>query len=210
MQKQFQDKGVVLVALSYEPKDKVSSYVKKNKVPYIVGSDAGTARDAYGIRGFPTMFLIDPEGKIAWKGHPMEAEPAIEKLLKSKPPKAKGGLGKATGTEALAKADELYKSKQYANALKEYEKIAKAQKDSEVGKKAQAKIAKIKADSKIMAGITEAKAKKKCEDWLDMARTLVKSDKESEAAKYYKQIIDEYPDTSYAETAKRELAKLES
>jgi tetratricopeptide (TPR) repeat protein len=177
---------------------------------YIVGCDAKSTLGAYGIRGFPKMMLIDPNGKIAWIGHPVEAEEAVEKLLKDKPVKAKEPLGTAAGSSALAKADKLYKSGDYAKALKEYEKLAKAHKSSDVGKKAKAKADKIKGDKEIMAGIQEADAKKKCENWLDMARALAKSGKETEAAKYYKRVIDEFPQSSYAETARRELSKLET
>jgi tetratricopeptide (TPR) repeat protein len=212
MQKKYgHDKGFVLVALSDEPADKVKSFTKKEKLNYIVGADAKSTFKEFGINGYPTVFVVDPGGKIIYKGHDAHAaEEAVEKSLKEKPPKVKGGLGLAAGSSALAKADKLYESGEYAKALKEYEKLAKANKKSDVGKKARAKADKIKADKEIMAGINEAEAKKNCENWLEMARTLVKSDKDNEAAKYYKRIIDEYPETSYAETAKRELAKLES
>lgn len=39
----------------------------------------------YGIRGVPTALLIDPSGKIVWRGHPSscKVEEEIDKLLKS-------------------------------------------------------------------------------------------------------------------------------
>jgi len=211
MQKKYgHDKGVVLVALTDEDETKVKSFAKKNNINYIVGISAKDVRGQFGVNGFPTAFVIDPNGKIAWKGHPaMGMDEAIEKALKKTPPKASGGLGNATGTAALAKADELYKSKEYAKALAEYEKVAKANKDSDIGKKARAKVDAMKSDREIMVTVQDVETRKKCEGWMDMARTLAKSGKDSEAAKYYQRVIEGYPDSIYAETAKRELAKLD-
>jgi len=49
--------------------------------------EKGWACDAvkrYAVRGVPTCFLIDKEGKIAWSGHPMEinVEEKIDELIK--------------------------------------------------------------------------------------------------------------------------------
>lgn len=210
MQKKYgHDKGVVLVALSDEPTDTVKPFLKKNKMNYIVGADAKSTFKEFGIKGYPTVFVVDPDGTIRYKGHdPKAAEKAVEKALKDSPPKKKGGLGKAGGTEALAKADTLYKAGEYAKALKEYEKIAKAQKDSEIGKKAKAKAKEITSNKEAMASVKDAEAKKKCENWLQLARNLAKNGKEDEAADYYKRIIQEFPDSSFADTAKTELTKL--
>lgn len=40
MQKKFENKGVILVALSYEAAGVVAPYVLQHQIPYIVGSDA--------------------------------------------------------------------------------------------------------------------------------------------------------------------------
>jgi len=34
----------------------------------------GRAADAYGVRGVPTAFLIDPDGKVVWSGHPLSED----------------------------------------------------------------------------------------------------------------------------------------
>ena len=36
-----------------------------------------TAARTYGIRGVPTALLIDPAGKIAWRGHPRDVDPEV-------------------------------------------------------------------------------------------------------------------------------------
>ncbi|MCS7300837.1 MAG: TlpA family protein disulfide reductase, partial [Fimbriimonadales bacterium] len=41
--------------------------------------DAGqVASNAYGVEGIPTAFLIDPQGKVVWSGHPGEEEPGAK------------------------------------------------------------------------------------------------------------------------------------
>ena len=50
--------------------------------------------------------------------------------------------------------------------------------------------------------------KTNCENLLKLARNLAKNGKDEEAAKQYQKIIDDYPDTPYAETALREIAAL--
>lgn len=74
--------GLVIVGLSDEPKDKVEPFAKKLKMPYIVGFGSPTG-EAYGVEGIPTAFLIGPDGKVVWSGHPMDEafEKALEQVL---------------------------------------------------------------------------------------------------------------------------------
>jgi thiol-disulfide isomerase/thioredoxin len=210
MHDQYHDQGVVLVSLSYEPENLVRRYVKKNQVPYIVGAGAKATEKAYGIKAYPTMFIIDPDGNVAWSGPPDDEKvtKTIDALLKDNPPKAKAKLGDKAAKDALKKADALLKKEKYAEALKAYEKIVKDFKDNKSAKKARAAIEKLRADDQIMAQVRTAERKKECEDWLEMARGLAKSGDQKAAADYYDRIIDKYPDSKYAETAAEEKAKL--
>jgi tetratricopeptide (TPR) repeat protein len=196
--------------LSYEPDNLVRRYVKENQVPYIVGAGAKATEKAYGIKDYPTMFIIDPDGNVAWSGHPGDEKvtKTIDALLKDNPPKAKAKLGDKAAKDALKKADALLKKKKYAEALKAYEKVAKNFKDSKSAKKARTAIDKLRADAKIMAQVRTDELKKECENWLEMARSLAKSGDQKAAADYYDRIIDKYPDSKYAETAAEEKAKL--
>lgn len=209
MQKKYGlDKGFLLVALSDEPDTTVRPFVKKNSMNYVVGSDAKSTFGEFGIRGYPTIFVLNPSGEIVYKGHsPPEAEDAVEEAFKKTPPKAKP-LGEASGDAALKRADDLAAKKEFAKALSEYDKIAKAQKNSALGRKAKAKADEIRKNPEAMAAVRNAETRNNCENWLQLARNLVSAGKEEEAAKYYKKILDQYPDSSYAETAKREMAKL--
>lgn len=214
MHDQYRDRGVVLVSLSAERTGPVSRYVKENKVPYIVGAGAKATERSYGIKDkdkdYPTMFIIDPDGNVAWSGLPSDEKvtKTIDALLKDNPPKAKAKLGDKAAKDALKKADALLKKKKYAEALKAYEKVAKDFTDSKSAKKARTAIEKLRADAKIMAQVRTDELKKECEDWLEMARSLAKSGDQKAAADYYDRIIDKYPDSKYAETAAEEKAKL--
>jgi hypothetical protein len=209
MQKKYADKGVVIVALTDEPPSKVKPFAKTHKINYIVGMEAKETRAEYGVNGFPTALVVDPGGKILWRGHPMQpdAEEAIEKALEQSPPKQKK-IAELRAGGALAKADKLFKEKQYAKAMKEYERVAKAYKGSDTGRKAADRLKAIKGDQKIMAVVRAEEARKKCENWLQMARTLAKNGKEAQAAEYYQRVLDEFPESEFADTAKAELDKL--
>lgn len=208
MQKKFKDKGVVLVALSDEPRSKVAPYISNHKLPYIVGGSARETLQDYKIRGFPTMYLVDPQGKIAWVGHPMEAEGELDTLLKSNPPKKKSIGGASSAAADLKKAAKLLKDKKYVDALTLYEKVAAGNKGTKFAKQAQAEIKKIKSNSTIMARIDMARAERKGRGLLAAARALAKCGETKDAIRYYDRIIKECADTEYATAAEEELEKL--
>jgi tetratricopeptide (TPR) repeat protein len=193
------NKNFRLVALSDEPAKTVTDFLKTNKVNYLVGAGARDTFKKYGVRGYPTLFVVDPLGKVVYKGHVVsEAEEAVEETLQTTSPKA-----------LLAGAERLVKRKQYARALKEFDRLARALGNTEAGSKAKQRAAALRADKDIMASLNAAEMKKKCEGWLDAARTLARSGKGDEALRYYQRVLDAYPDSSYARTAKAEISRLE-
>jgi TolA-binding protein len=209
MHKKYGSKGVVLLALSYESASEVRAYVKKHSLGYIVGSGSQTTNKAYGINGYPTYVVIDPDGKVAYRGHGShEAEEVIKRVLKENPPKRGVSLRGRAAKSAYRKALKLQKKKKYAKAIKAYESVAEDFKGTRYGKKAKSKVKKIKASKKIMAKIRSAEAEKKCESWLRLARALARDDKQSEAGEYYRRVIKGFPDTEYAEVAREEMAAL--
>lgn len=208
MHEKYKDKGVMLVALSYEPDSVVAPYVSKNKIPYIVGSGAKASREAYGIRGFPTAFLIDLEGKIAWKGHPMVAEAAIEELLKKSDPEVRRKLLDQAAARALAKADRLLEQGRHAEALAAYDRVVADFKDQAAAKTAQEGAAKIRSDPVIMEAIRMAEIDEKAQRWMEMARVLARHGAVQDAARYYSTLLTKYPDSRHAEAARKELAQL--
>jgi tetratricopeptide (TPR) repeat protein len=208
MQEKYQKQGVMLLALSYEPQEKVAPFVKKYKLPYVVGDAAMETRDAFGIRGYPTMFLVDPTGNVAWRGHPDAVEPELEKLLKKKPPRGPGILSTGGAKSALKKADALYKGKKYAAALKAYKSIVKDFNGTTTARKAKKRVSDIVSDEELMASIRRAESERKAERWLSTARLLAANGAANDAARYYRRILKECPDTDQARQARKELKKI--
>ena len=77
----YRDQGLetIAVAMSYDPPDHVDAYARQNKLPFRVTLDIfGKAMEAFGgVRGTPTTFLVDKQGKIVQR---FEGEPDFGKL----------------------------------------------------------------------------------------------------------------------------------
>src|SRR5688572_15058845 len=78
----YKDRGLTVLAISYETLDVMRPFLEKNAFTMPVGSDPTKATvEAYGVRSWPSTFVIDRDGKIAFAGAPYGVEPAIEKAL---------------------------------------------------------------------------------------------------------------------------------
>jgi tetratricopeptide (TPR) repeat protein len=210
MQKKHKNKDMILLALSDEPSMKVSPFVKKNDINYIVGTAANSTFKAFGVKAYPTIFVIGTDGKVLYAGHGFdEATKSLDKALKDKPEASEeGSLEDAAAKAAYDNGLRLYQKKDYIKAMKAFEDVVKNFKGSEPAKKAAAKIKSMKTDKKIMAKIRDAEEKKQCETWLDTARLMVQNGKRTEAREYYQKVISEYPESSFAEIARKEMAAL--
>ncbi len=89
LQAKYKDRNVVVVGVSSEDLDTVKNFVENagdNMVYRVAVDDNEATWEAYmeasGARGIPHAFIIDKEGKIVWKGHPMDSnfEKMLEKL----------------------------------------------------------------------------------------------------------------------------------
>jgi len=75
MYESYRGKGVVFLGMNYERpvgdrdlKDVAREFVTKNKYTFpVIVDHEHVAADAYGISGFPTVFLIDKTGTIRYK-----------------------------------------------------------------------------------------------------------------------------------------------
>jgi hypothetical protein len=104
------------VAISNEAADKVGRFVTANNITYPVGIAKNT--EGYGSGGIPHAYLISPDGKVVWDGHPASlSNAAVEKLLRktkdfyirkvapeAKPAAAAFSKGKLADAEKLANA----------------------------------------------------------------------------------------------------------
>ncbi len=82
--KEFKDKGLVIIGISDEDKAKVEDFRKGVPMDYNVALDKeGKLAEKFGITGIPHAFVVGKDGKIAWEGHPMTLDKSvIEKVLK--------------------------------------------------------------------------------------------------------------------------------
>jgi peroxiredoxin len=78
----YRDRGLVVLAISYETAEKMQPFLKENSYTMPVGSDPEKkVVQAYAIKSWPTTYVIGKDGKIARIGSPYDAESAVEKAL---------------------------------------------------------------------------------------------------------------------------------
>lgn len=74
----------MVVGVTNEPESLVAKTVTANKMKFPVAMTKGEDFErAYGVRGFPSSYLIDADGFVVWSGHPGAFEEGLlEELLK--------------------------------------------------------------------------------------------------------------------------------
>ena len=79
LQKKYKDQGVVIVAISDDPPDKMKEFFASTGVQMdcVVAADdqRKTARNymvAYGQNGIPYTFVVGKDGKVLWHGYPAQ------------------------------------------------------------------------------------------------------------------------------------------
>jgi len=85
----YKDKKVVVVGISTEKIDLVKAFVAKQaeNMDYNVAVDSARQvskgyMGAFGVNTIPHAFIVDPQGKVAWYGHPMDdMERALDDVL---------------------------------------------------------------------------------------------------------------------------------
>jgi len=59
-----------VVAPSLDAEARVKQFKEKHSITeYALLSDARATAQAFGVKGYPTMFLVGTDGKVLWKGH---------------------------------------------------------------------------------------------------------------------------------------------
>ena len=323
----YKDQGLQIIGISLDQNRAALDNVVKQKNfdwPQAFGREvAGKMAQAWGVDGIPSTFLVSPEGKVLWAGHPAQMDGPIAQAMKQNPPKlvdpavvaaamtvldsaeaatpadlaasmsalakmpaeaAKDGAVRTRvaalqtvlepqAEKALAEAETLLKEKKYADGIAKVQEVAAAMAASPSGAKAVAKLEELKKNPEVaaaLAALEEAKkadaelaaaqalqAEKKDEQayakfkaitkqyakspaaataaeavavyekdpafvkranetaaggkakgMLSLAQTFARSYKTEQARKKYQEVIDQFPGTSYADTAKKEMAAL--
>jgi thiol-disulfide isomerase/thioredoxin len=82
LHERYEERGLRVLAISYEDPEVMQPFLTQHAYTMTVGSDpTKKVVSAYGVKSWPTTYLIDPQGKIAFAGAPYDVEPAIEKAL---------------------------------------------------------------------------------------------------------------------------------
>ncbi len=79
LQRNYDERGLVVIGITNEDPATVAKAIKDWKPEFMIARALGPKVDvAYGVETFPSAFLIDAKGRIAWSGPPAEFD---ERLL---------------------------------------------------------------------------------------------------------------------------------
>ncbi|WP_254509918.1 TlpA family protein disulfide reductase [Anatilimnocola floriformis] len=82
---QHKDQGFEIVGVSVDKDlEALAAYLQENQIPWetLAGDEAGELAEKYGVRGIPTMMLVDQKGIVVAVAHNIAAlAPQAEKLL---------------------------------------------------------------------------------------------------------------------------------
>jgi thiol-disulfide isomerase/thioredoxin len=145
LHEKYHRQGLVIIGHTDASSQGLEAFIKEKKIPYIisVGPNIG---DAYGVSGIPHVFVIDPEGKVAWHGHPASMpESAVTEPLKRARVSATPtpSFEQAASVEKVAKIEAaIVQSGKVGTGVKLLEKMA-TDKDAATASSAQATLQKI-------------------------------------------------------------------
>ena len=122
MQESYAAKGLKVLAITNEGRSLVDGFVSKTSAKHGIVIESGDSATSFQIKGYPTAYLIGPDGKILAAGHPSEDQivKALE-LVRIPPelPKAlasvESPLKKEKWAEARTKAQALIDGGTLAN-----------------------------------------------------------------------------------------------
>lgn len=78
----YRNQGLTVLAVSYEDPAVLEPFLKEHGYTMPVAADTAKAMvTAYGVRSWPTTFVIGKDGKVAHVGSPYDAEAAVEAAL---------------------------------------------------------------------------------------------------------------------------------
>ncbi len=146
LHQKYADQGLVIVGHTDGSSTNLEGFIKSKNIPYLisVGADIG---DAYGVSGIPAVFVIDPDGKIAWSGHPSGLqESVITNLLKNVRLSANPAprFAKPATSDKVARIEATIAMGKVGSGVKALEKLT-ADKDADTASSAKASLEVIAA-----------------------------------------------------------------
>ena len=81
----LKDKPFALIGVNSDPKDRVQAAIKRENITWRSFWDGGDTKGPiatqYSVTGWPTIYLIDPDGIIRYKGHGQGMDEALDELM---------------------------------------------------------------------------------------------------------------------------------
>lgn len=78
LQEQFGARGLQVIGVTGEPAQPTQTWIQDKGARYAYAYDPQRRlHQALGVRGIPHAVLLDPEGKLVWRGHPAALTDAI-------------------------------------------------------------------------------------------------------------------------------------
>ncbi len=78
LQERYGERGLTIVALTSEAKDKTEKWIAEKGARYGYGYDEGRKlMDSLGLGFYPSAVLLDPSGTLVWKGNPAALGPEL-------------------------------------------------------------------------------------------------------------------------------------
>ena len=114
----------------------------------------------------------------------------------------------AEATEAESKARAAEEQANWTEAIALYEAYVERFLDAERHENVKAHLESIKADPGIQNAIRNRQAESQCRGWLNMADNFAKAGRPDKAREYLQKVLDEHPDTEWADQARQRLADL--
>jgi len=188
------DKGLTVLSLTREDRVTVERFFRRHdlKVNYTIGCESDSLT-AYGARGIPQAFVIDPKGLVVWVGHPLSGlGEAVEKALVSAGAPTTAPVTDPNDAELSAAAQALRQA-EYAKALGILEDVLKSPGDD----------ARAQRASELMAEALEAGGAR-----LDEAQSSLEARKYVEAAELLRGLAEQFADTDVGRKARAQLTGL--
>jgi len=83
LQEKYGSKGLTVLAVTDEGRGLVDKYVEETGATHPIVIESSNSTQAWGVSGFPSSFVVAPDGTIAYAGHPSGVtDELIEGLLK--------------------------------------------------------------------------------------------------------------------------------
>lgn len=167
-------------------------------------SDVGKFAEAVRVlKGVARQFAGVPSGARAAERLDAlaRAHPEVAELLK-------GDERENKARARLFEAQEALRAREFGRAYADLQSIAKDFDKTESAEAALRIAERMKKNAAIWSVVRDSVAAKDCEGWLSQARAFIAARKFDKARDVLQRIIAQYPDSRFADDARKELAKL--